>query len=104
MVPGFGKQTIIVGSAPHADIRLGGPGVGAEHARIVHQGSGSLVLVDLGVGPTFVDGAPVAAGSTVPFDLRKQFVVGQASLPNGHPALTLMLLEVGKAPTVRGQL
>ncbi len=104
MVPGFGKQTIIVGSAPHADIRLGGPGVAPEHARIVHQGSGSLVLVELGAGPTFADGVPVAAGSTVPFDLRKQFVVGQASIPNAHPALTLMLLEVGKAPSVRGQL
>jgi ABC-type multidrug transport system ATPase subunit/pSer/pThr/pTyr-binding forkhead associated (FHA) protein len=104
MVPGFGKQTIIVGSAPHADIRLGGPGVAPEHARIVHQGAGSLVLVDLGAGPTFADGAPVAAGSTVPFDLRRQFVVGQASIPNAHPALTLMLLEVGKAPPVPGQL
>jgi ABC-type multidrug transport system ATPase subunit/pSer/pThr/pTyr-binding forkhead associated (FHA) protein len=104
MVPGFGKQTIIVGSAPHADIRLGGPGVAPEHARIVHQGGGTLVLVDLGAGPTFADGAPVAAGSTVPFDLRKQFVVGQASIPNAHPAITLMLLEVGKAPAASGQL
>jgi ABC-type multidrug transport system ATPase subunit/pSer/pThr/pTyr-binding forkhead associated (FHA) protein len=103
MVPGFGKQTIIVGSAPHADIRLGGPGVAPEHARIVNQG-GTLVLVDLGAGPTFADGTPVTAGSTVTFDFRKQFVVGQASIPNGHPAITLMLLEVGKAPPAPGQL
>jgi ABC-type multidrug transport system ATPase subunit/pSer/pThr/pTyr-binding forkhead associated (FHA) protein len=104
MVPGFGKQTIIVGSAPHADIRLGGPGVAPEHARIVHQGGGTLVLVDLGTGPTFADGAPVAASSSVPFDLRKQFTVGQASIPNAHPAIALMLLEVGKAPPTPGQL
>jgi len=104
MVPGFGKQTITVGSAPQADIRLGGPGVAPEHARIVNQGGGALVLVDLGAGPTFVDGAQVAAGSQTPFDLRKQFVVGQASIPNAHPAVVLMLLEVGKAPPVPGQL
>ncbi len=104
MVPGFGKQTITIGSAPHSDIRLGGPGVAPEHARIVNQGGGALVLVDLGAGPTFVDGVQLAAGSQTPFDLRKQFVVGQASIPNAHPAVTLMLLEVGKAPTVPGQL
>jgi ABC transport system ATP-binding/permease protein len=104
MVPGFGKQTITVGSAPHADIRLGGPGVAAEHARIVHQGGGTLVLVDLGAGPTLANGAPVAPGSTVPFDFRTQFVVGQASIPNAHPAIVLMLLEVGKAPPAPGQL
>jgi ABC-type multidrug transport system ATPase subunit/pSer/pThr/pTyr-binding forkhead associated (FHA) protein len=104
MVPGFGKQTITIGSAPQADIRLGGPGVAPEHARIVNQGGGALVLVDLGAGPTFVDGVQVAAGSQTPFDLRKQFGVGQAPIPNAHPAVVLMLLEVGKAPTVQGQL
>jgi ABC-type multidrug transport system ATPase subunit/pSer/pThr/pTyr-binding forkhead associated (FHA) protein len=104
MVPGFGKQTIVVGSAPHADIRLGGPGVAPEHARIVHQGGGTLLLVDLGAGPTFANGAPVAAGSTTPFDLRTQFAVGQAPIPNAHPAVALMLLEVGKAPAVPGRV
>jgi ABC transport system ATP-binding/permease protein len=104
MVPGFGKQTITVGSAPHADIRLGGPGVLPEHARIVHQGGGTLLLVDLGAGPTLANGAPVAAGSSVSFDFRTQFVVGQASIPNAHPAIVLMLLEVGKAPAVAGQV
>jgi ABC-type multidrug transport system ATPase subunit/pSer/pThr/pTyr-binding forkhead associated (FHA) protein len=104
MVPGFGKQTILVGSAPHADIRLGGPGVAAEHARIVHQGGGTLLLVDLGAGPTFANGAAVAPGSTLPFDLRTQFAVGQAPIPNAHPAVALMLLEVGKALPVPGRL
>jgi ABC-type multidrug transport system ATPase subunit/pSer/pThr/pTyr-binding forkhead associated (FHA) protein len=104
MLPGFGKQTIVVGSAPHCDIRLGGPGVAAEHARIVHQGGGVLAFVDLGAGATLVNGAPVAAGATVPFDFRAQFVVGQASVPNTHPAIALMLLEVGKAPPVPGSL
>jgi ABC-type multidrug transport system ATPase subunit/pSer/pThr/pTyr-binding forkhead associated (FHA) protein len=104
MVPGFGKQTIVVGSAPHADIRLGGPGVAPEHARIVHQGGGTLLLVDLGTGPTFANGGPVAPGSTVPFDLRTQFAVGQAPIPNAHPSVALMLLEVGKAPPLAGRV
>ena len=104
MVPGFGKQTITIGSAPHADIRLGGPGVAPEHARIVHQGGGTLLLQDLGAGPTYANGGPVAPGSTVPFDLRTQFVVGQTSIPNAHPAVSLMLLEVGKAPAKPGEL
>ncbi|HEV8549146.1 MAG TPA: FHA domain-containing protein, partial [Polyangiaceae bacterium] len=104
MVPGFGKQTITIGSAPQADIRLGGPGVAPEHARIVHQGGGTLVLQDLGAGPTSANGAPVAPGSTVPFDFRTQFAVGQASISNAHPAIVLMLLETGKAPPSPGQL
>src|SRR5262245_35510757 len=104
MVPGFGKQTITIGSAPQADIRLGGPGVAPEHARIVHQGGGTLVLVDLGAGPTTANGAAIAPGSTAPFDLRTQFAVGQAPIPNAHPAIVLMLLEVGKAPPASGQV
>jgi ABC transport system ATP-binding/permease protein len=104
MVPGLGKQTIVVGSAPHCDIRLGGPGVAPEHARIVHQGGGALVLVDLGQGPTTANGAPVPPGSTQPFDLRTQFAVGQALLPNAHPAIALMLMEPGKAPAAPGEL
>jgi pSer/pThr/pTyr-binding forkhead associated (FHA) protein len=104
MVPGLGKQTIVVGSAAHCDIRLGGPGVAAEHARIVHQGGGALVLTDLGQGPTTMNGAPVQPGSTHPFDLRTQFAVGQALLPNAHPAVALMLMEPGKAPPSPGEL
>jgi ABC-type multidrug transport system ATPase subunit/pSer/pThr/pTyr-binding forkhead associated (FHA) protein len=104
MVPGLGKQTIVVGSAPHCDIRLGGPGVALEHARIVHQGGGALVFVDLGQGPTTVNGAPISPGSTQAFDLRKQFAVGQALVPNAHPAIALMLMEPGKAPVAPGEV
>jgi len=104
MVPGFGKQTIVVGSAPHCDIRLGGPGVMPEHARIVHQGGGMLLFADLGQGPSFANGAPIGPGASLPFDLRTQFMVGQTPVPNAHPAVALMLLEVGKAPPQPGQL
>jgi ABC-type multidrug transport system ATPase subunit/pSer/pThr/pTyr-binding forkhead associated (FHA) protein len=104
MIPGFGKQTITIGSDAGCDIRLGGPGVAPQHARIVHQGGGALVFVEGGTGQTSANGAPVAPGSSVPFDFRTQFVVGQAPVPNVHPALTLMLLSRGQAPVTPGQL
>ncbi|MET0593590.1 MAG: FHA domain-containing protein, partial [Polyangiaceae bacterium] len=36
MIPGFGKQAILVGSAPDCDIVLAAPGVAPHHARIIH--------------------------------------------------------------------
>jgi ABC-type multidrug transport system ATPase subunit/pSer/pThr/pTyr-binding forkhead associated (FHA) protein len=104
MLPGLGKTTIVIGSATHCDIRLGGPGVAPEHAQIVHHGGGSLSFVDLGQGASAVNGAPLAPGSTAPFDLHAQFVVGQAPVPNAHPALALMLMAPGKAPPHPGHL
>jgi ABC-type multidrug transport system ATPase subunit/pSer/pThr/pTyr-binding forkhead associated (FHA) protein len=104
LVPGLGKQTLLIGSAPHCDIRLGGPGVAPEHARIVHQGGGMLVFVDNGAGQTFANGAPFPPGSSAAFDFRTQFAVGQTPVPNAHPAITLALMELGKAPVAAGQL
>src|SRR5688572_19866609 len=97
MIPGFGKETILIGSAPHCDIRLGGPGVMPEHARITHRGGGTLVFIDAGTGPSFANGTQLAPGSTAPFDFRTHFAVGQSAVPNVHPALALMLMERGKA-------
>ena len=97
MIPGFGRQTVIIGSAPHCDIRLGGPGVAPEHARIVLD-QGTLSFVDLGSGQTLVDGAALGAGAQAAFDFRKQFVVGQAAVPNAHPAIGLMLMSRGQLP------
>jgi ABC-type multidrug transport system ATPase subunit/pSer/pThr/pTyr-binding forkhead associated (FHA) protein len=104
MIPGFAKQTIVIGSAPSADIRLSGPGVAPEHARIVHEGGGKLVFVDAGAGATSVNGRPLPSGSSAPFDFRSEFVVGQVQVPVVHRALTLMLLDRGQAPIVPGQL
>jgi ABC-type multidrug transport system ATPase subunit/pSer/pThr/pTyr-binding forkhead associated (FHA) protein len=104
MIPGLGKQTITIGSAPECDIRLGGPGVAPHHARLVHQGGGSLVFVDGNAGPSFANGAQLPPGTQVPFDLRTQFAVGQAAVPNSHPAIALMLMEIGKLPVTAGQL
>jgi ABC-type multidrug transport system ATPase subunit/pSer/pThr/pTyr-binding forkhead associated (FHA) protein len=104
MIPGFGKASILIGSAPHCDIRLGAPGVAPEHAHLEHRGGGTLVFVDHGVGPSFVNGAPLAPGASAPFDFHAEFAVGQAAVPKAHPAITLMLLERGKAPFTPGQL
>lgn len=95
MIPGFGKQTITIGSAPSCDIVLTGPGVAPEHARIVHQGGGQLFFVDGGAGPSFAGGQPVAPRSTMPFDLRTAFACGQVAVPLNHPAIGLMLMERG---------
>ena len=104
MIPGFGKASILIGSAPHCDIRLGAPGVAPEHARLEHRGGGSLVFIDNGVGPSFAAGAPLAPGASAPFDFHTEFAVGQAPVPKAHPAITLMLLERGKAQFTPGQL
>ena len=104
MIPGFSKPSITIGSDPNADIRLGGPGVAPSHATIVHQGGGVLMFIDNRAGQTLVNGQPMAPGSSVPFDFRAQFVVGQMPVPNVHPALALMLMSQGSAPVVPGQL
>ena len=103
MIAGFSKSTLLVGSAAHCDIRLGGPGVAPEHARIVHAG-GQVTFTDAGAGPTSVNGQQLAKGGSAPFDFRAQFVVGQSPVPLAHPALALMLMEAGKAPVTPGQL
>ncbi len=104
MIPGFAKQTITIGSAPSADIRLGGPGVAPEHARLVHEGNGRLFFVDGGAGPSTAGGQPLAPGSRVAFDFRTPFTVGGVPVPLGHRAITLMLLEQGQLPPVPGKL
>ena len=103
MIPGFSKSTLLVGSAPHCDIRLGGPGVAPEHARIVHAG-GQITFTDAGAAPSFVNGQQLPPGGSAPFDFRSQFAVGQSPVPLAHPALALMLMEAGKAPFTPGQV
>jgi ABC-type multidrug transport system ATPase subunit/pSer/pThr/pTyr-binding forkhead associated (FHA) protein len=103
MIPGFSKSTLLVGSAPHCDIRLGGPGVAPEHARIVHAG-GQVTFTDAGAAPSFINGQQLPPGGSAPFDFRSQFAVGQSPVPLAHPALALMLMEAGKAPFTPGQV
>ena len=104
MIAGFGKQTIIIGSASDCDIVLSGPGVAPQHARIVHQGGGQLLFADNGVGPSYAGGQPVAGGGSAPFDLRTPFHCGQVVVPLNHPAIALMLMERGTAQAPPGQL
>ena len=44
MIPGLSKSTLLLSSAPHCDIRLGGPGVAPEHARLQHTGGGHVTF------------------------------------------------------------
>jgi ABC-type multidrug transport system ATPase subunit len=104
MIPGFGKQAIVVGSAPDCDIILAAPGVAPHHARIVHQGNGALAFIDNGQGPSAGAGRPIPPGQTVPFDLQAPFSVGQAQVPVAHPAIGLMLMARGTFSAPPGEL
>ncbi len=103
MIPGFGKQTISIGSAPACDVPLHGDGILPEHARIVHQGGGKLVFMASAPGAAAA-GRPIAPGEQVPFDFRTQFTIGAAMVPLNHPAITLMLMAQGTQQAPAGQL
>lgn len=104
MVPGFGKQSITIGSAATCDIVLVGDGVLPEHARIVHQGGGGLTFVNAG-GLTTAAGRALGVGEQVPFDLRTAFTIGRTvQLPLNHPSLSLMLMAPGTQPAPPGHL
>ncbi|MCC6214886.1 MAG: ATP-binding cassette domain-containing protein [Polyangiaceae bacterium] len=102
MIPGFGKQSVLIGAAPHADVQLVGPGVAAEHARVSLEG-GVAMLMPLAPGVS-VHGAPVAPGAPVPFDFHAQIHVAQLPVPTTHPAFALMLMQRGQAAPTPGRL
>jgi len=103
MIPGFGKQTISIGSAPACDVVLQVEGILPEHARIVHQGGGKLVFMANAPG-TAAAGRPLSQGEQVPFDFRTQFTIGNAQVPLNHPAITLMLMAQGTQQAPPGHL
>ena len=81
MVPGFGKQTITIGSDPSCDVILGG--VEPRHAEIVHQGVGKLVFVN-GSGATVAGGRPLGPSEQVPFDsISKALALREGTVPPG---------------------
>ena len=98
MIAVIGKQSVLIGSAAHCDIRLGGASVAPEHARISHDGSGKLSFSNLGAAACMVDGTPVLAGTDALFDFRRQFVVGSVAVPNAHPAIAALLMQHGQLP------
>ena len=104
MLPGFGKQTITLGSAPNCDVVLAGDGVTPEHARIVHHGGGKLMFVAGGMGQSSAAGRQLAPGEQVPFDLRTQFFLGRVPVPLNHPAITLTLMATGQLTPPPGQI
>src|SRR5690606_4273196 len=101
----FGKQSITIGSGPDNDIRLGGPGVSARHARIERKSGGGLALVNLEGSRTRVDAQVLAGGEEHAFDFRTPITLGEATtLPLTHPAITTLFLEKGKLAAHKGPL
>jgi ABC-type multidrug transport system ATPase subunit/pSer/pThr/pTyr-binding forkhead associated (FHA) protein len=103
MTPAFGKDQIGIGSAPDNDVVIATMGVAPHHARIVRQ-AGQLMFVDLGVGATTANNAPVAPQQPVPFDFRTVFAVGGVPVPLSHPAICTMLMSAGQLQPPRGHL
>lgn len=89
-----GRDSVTIGSAPTCDVVVQGPGVAAVHARVIKQAQG-LAFVDLGAGPSFANGAPVAPNNPVPFDFRTVFMVGQVNVPLAHPGIVSMTMSQG---------
>jgi len=104
MIPGFGKQTLTIGSDPSCDVVLQGAGVAPEHATLVNQGGGSLALVNGGAGATTAGGRALQAGEQAPFDFRTPFVLGEVNLPFDHPAIALSLMSQGQQTAAQGQI
>jgi len=102
MVPAFGKTEVTVGSAPDNDVVLPPP-VAPHHARVIRQ-NGQLFLVDLGVGPTTANGAPIAPQQPVAFDFRTVFALAGVPVPLAHVGLCTMLMAPGQLQPPRGQI
>jgi ABC-type multidrug transport system ATPase subunit/pSer/pThr/pTyr-binding forkhead associated (FHA) protein len=101
----FGKQSINIGSGPTCDIRLGGPGVNALHARIERKETGGLVLINLEGSTSRVESRPLGPGEEHGFDFRTPFTLGEATpLPLAHPAITGLLLSRGQLSAHSGPL
>ena len=92
MAYAFGKDQVSIGSAPDNDVVLAAQGVAPHHARLVRQGA-QLFFVDLGVGPSAANNAPIAPQHLVPFDFRTVFTVGGVPVPLAHGAIACMLIS-----------
>src|SRR5689334_7739187 len=100
----FGKQSISIGSGPGNDIRVGGPGVHALHARIERTSTGALAFVNV-EGTSRVEGRTLAAGESHGFDFRTPFTLGEATLlPLTHPAISSLVLARGQLAPHAGPL
>ncbi len=92
------RQTVTIGSSTACEICLPGPGVAPIHAEVIHRGGGELTLVPGAGGQTAIDGRVLPSGVGVPFDFRREFVVGEVPLPSTHPDLCLMVMSRGNKP------
>jgi ABC-type multidrug transport system ATPase subunit/pSer/pThr/pTyr-binding forkhead associated (FHA) protein len=100
----FGKQSITIGSGPGSDIRVGGPGVHALHARIERSSGGALAFVSV-EGVSRVEGRTLGPGQSHAFDFRTPFTLGEATpLPLTHPAIAGLLMARGQLAQHAGPL
>ncbi len=112
MIPGFGKQSVSIGSSPNCDVVLNGPGILPEHARIVHQGGGKLLFIPQAPNTAMQVQGPggqtqaraLNPGEQVPFDFRTAFVVCNIPVPLSHPAIALQVMSTGQVQAPRGHL
>lgn len=103
MIPGFGKAQLKVGNGSDCDVRLGGPGVEAHHLTLERRPGGLTLLAR--AGRTVLGQTLMPVGSEAPFDLRTSVTLGSGTiLPLSHPAITLMLLERGRADAQPGRI
>ncbi|HSC89154.1 MAG TPA: FHA domain-containing protein [Polyangiaceae bacterium] len=94
----LGRQTIRLGSAPDAELRIEGPDVAAYHAEIVHQGQGRLLFVPGPHAPSFWNERQLEAGVPVPFDFQSHFYLGRTPVPLTHPVICQMVMRRGYLP------
>ena len=59
MIPGLGKETLILGAAPDADVVVQAPGVAPHHARLIKQ-NGQIFFEGGNAAPSAANGAPIA--------------------------------------------
>ena len=89
------QENVIVGSAAHADMKLEGPNVGAEHARIAQKRGGVFCTAlqgdedDLSSNThTWIDGCEIRKGET-PFTVDSAGF-RRGTLSHAHPYLVFI--------------
>jgi hypothetical protein len=111
---GFGKEVVLVGSGRECDVLLSGSGVAALHARILRQEDFSLMFVnEAGVETHCGGGNPrpsplyrgrlLGPGESVEFDFKTLFRLGEVTVPLNHPAIAMMLMQIGSETAWRGR-
>lgn len=99
----LGKKSIVVGSHPDSDIRLGGPGVAPQHLTIECTHDSQVQLVACPSAATQVGDQLLQVGKPQLLDFRTPVVLGAATaLPMTHPALAPLFFRPGQHRSADG--